>query len=492
MLKWSRTLLEENHHNNEIAIQAPKLQTLETSPTEEVNTDLPTQQLLMKKLLEKENERYTYQTQHEDNKKLKLDLEESQQYAKQLQRVIHYLRERSEESHLEAKQLKEDIQSSHEAISTLSDECATAKAEINRLKQQLAEEQEKRQEACEEVQSLQLQFKNLKNAVFNSKKDLLSSNQLAEDLRIQNAKYDKALQERDRGLEALEHEIATIKHSLVRGLREMQALESRCQDAVQNKVSLANKLHLTQQQAEKQKEEFYTLHSQQEHKIEQLNADLSALHQDKQKLEEALNNIKSSYEEREQSIKTAQQHLAKKLKEVSVLSEKNEEQRTLIAELQLSLADCQSRLNSTQNTLELQLQHEKRLHEQTHENLKTAETQVKKWEDKYFQLQDKYQDLEKQNRELKILEEKQNQAQALLNSLGMVMGVTSGHPSPTLALQNSTTSKLPMENTGNRSSLQLKPENTSQDTPASQAPDDKHSLFEMPEPFVRYKQTLFD
>lgn len=420
------------------------------------------------------SENYTYQTQSQDNKKLKSDLEESQQHAKQLQRVIYFLRERSEEAHLEAKQLKEEFQITQETIATLSKECEASKAEINDLQNRLLKEQTNRQEAEEEVKSLQFQFENLKNAVTTAKQELISSNQLAQSLQVQYSKLDQTLQEKDHSLLTLENEIAIIKQNFVKGLREMQALEARYQEAIHDKAALANKLHLVQQHVEKQKEDSQVTLQHHANQIEQLNATLSLLHQEKKLLEETV-------EGRELDTKAAQQHLAKKLKETAILSEKNEEQRSQIIQLQTALADSQSKMYSLQNTFEIQLQHERRLQEQTDDHLKAAELQANKWEGKYFQLQDKYQELEKQNRELKVYEEKQTQAQALLSSLGVVMGISPAPTSPLLAVQNLLDSKT-----------STKPEETPPANSTKQASDDKLSLFEMPEPFVRYKQTLFD
>ncbi len=224
-----------------------------------------------------------------------------------------------------------------------------------------------------------------------------------------------------------------------------------------------------------------------EYKIEQLNAELTSIRQKMHQIEETLNAVKSSYDEREQSFKTAQQHLAKKLKEASILSEKNEEQRNQITELQTALAESQVKIIAAQNTMELMQQHEKRHQEQIQDSLKAAEAQVSKWEGKYFQLQDKFQELEKQNRDLKILEEKQNQVQALLSSLGKVMGVSNTSTASPLAAPYSASSK--QEHIDNKKPLGLALDIQEDLTEGAK---DKHTLFEIPEPFVRYKQTLFD
>ncbi len=199
---------------------------------------------------------------HQQQHQLSLALEESQQQVKQLQRVIYFLRERSEESHLEAKHLKEVFQTAQETISAVSQQYAAVQSENSDLNRMFSEEQKSRQEANEEIHALQHQFENLKNAVFTSKQELVASNQQVENLQQENAHLNHALQERDQCLKALENEIAAVKQTLVRGMREMQGLESRTREAIHDKASLANKLHFVQQIAEKQKGELHALQNQ--------------------------------------------------------------------------------------------------------------------------------------------------------------------------------------------------------------------------------------
>jgi hypothetical protein len=56
----------------------------------------------------------------ENNSRLMESLTNSEQHGKQLERVIQYLRERSEESHLEARHLREELRKSQEIIQRLT------------------------------------------------------------------------------------------------------------------------------------------------------------------------------------------------------------------------------------------------------------------------------------------------------------------------------------------------------------------------------------
>lgn len=135
------------------------------------------------------------------------------------------------------------------------------------------------------------------------------------------------------------------------------------------------------------------------------------------------------FEESESRLKAAQQHLAKKVKEVTLLNEKNEELHAHLTGLQQSLETSNAQIHHLQTHVDLYQKQEKRLQDQLHDALKGTESQVSKWEQKYFHMYDKWQESEARIRELKKYEEKHAQMQALLANLGSVMGpsITSGN-----------------------------------------------------------------
>lgn len=142
------------------------------------------------------------------------ELEESKQHSVQLERVIHFLREKSEESKLELNQFQEEFQNSRSQVEILS--------------QNLAEEIVQRKNAASMLQKAQEQ------------------------------------------------------------------------------------------------------QSQTELQIEELNARLTSLAQEKISLEEQIKAIQEDEDDKESRIRIAQQYLAKKVKEVSLLTEQIDEQNRLI------------------------------------------------------------------------------------------------------------------------------------------------------------------
>jgi len=130
-------------------------------------------------------------------------------------------------------------------------------------------------------------------------------------------------------------------------------------------------------------------------------------------------------EDSEVNLKTAQQHLAKKVKESTMLLEQTEEQQVSLKEYLQDRESNQSQICTLQTNLEGLQKREEKLQEQLQEALKSTESQVAKWEKKYFEMYDKWQASENQILELKKLEEKHAQMQKLLSSLGSYMGSTS-------------------------------------------------------------------
>lgn len=362
-----------------------------------------------------------YQT---ENKILTLSIEESQQHAKQLQRVIYFLREKSEEARLEVNQFKEDLEEAHQTIATLSQQHQIAKEEAANLNLHLEEKQNSLQDAQDEITALQHQFEHLKNMVATTRQQLNISEQ---------------------------------------------------------------SLSAASQQAEQQRNENHLLR-------DRLNEALNQYHEAKERND----HLKATCDEHEQNVKMAQQHLGKKIKEAALQAEKNEEQQLLILELQAALADSNVKIETIKHDFESQLLQERNLREQLQNNLKATEAQVSESENKYVQLHSKHQDLERQNTQLKSFEEKQIQLQGLLNNVGLIMG---GSVIPN-SMQQTVSSSHPVKLTFGAAIENVSPAPFSGAVPESREEqntkpllhitEDTHNLFDVPESFVRYKQTLFD
>lgn len=299
---------------------------------------------------------------------------------------------------------------------------------------------------------------------------------LSEEIRLLTAQIDKASQDTVE-LHKYVNQNAHLKEELERVSKQLECAFGERQIA----ETQVEQLSLDLKEKEGELDGFYL--------------QISTLLQEKQQIEQTLSSIQSEQEENEGRVRTAQQHLAKKMRETALLNDRIEEQNAELGVLQSRFEEAQLKMAQLQTHIDLQQQQEKQLQEKLHEQIKTAETQIHKWEDKYFHMYDKWQITESSNRELKALEEKYSQMQALVANLGSLLGAPLVGVSVTPV--NVAPVKLSEEPLPKRSAVvvqQPSPEVKAEIRNASQpeALFSDQGLFDRPEPPVRYKQNLFD
>lgn len=321
-----------------------------------------------------EKEQHALADLQDEKKQFESTLTEHQQRIKQFEHVVQFLRTKAETSHLESKQLQDDLKKAHEDAGKFNQLIQAKEERISELQVLLEKEKTDQTDAQQELQTIQQQWKQLQEAVHNA----------------------------------------------------------------QNQVALV-------------KEEE---------------------RQNRQKVVDDLEHAKQALDEKEQSIRLAQQHLAKKLKEMGIMIEKHEEQQRIIQEQQKTLSESKTRINELQARLDGQSDQEKRLREQLQEHAKLGDAAVRKWEEKYFQLYDRFQEVEARNKELRAMEDKYAQVQVVLNNLGALAA-----PQMTPAAIMSRPIEAP----------QPRP------MPIEKAiPTEEHSLFDAPKMGSRFKQNLFE
>lgn len=217
--------------------------------------------------------------------------------------------------------------------------------------------------------------------------------------------------------------------------KKIQILEEKCrlQDTLEGKYEQLKEEHI---QLSKNLEEAIHLRLQAELQLEKIDkwASEQAGHftdkcQEADLLIEERNHLRSDIEhlhellaDAESRLKVAQQHLAKKVKESALLVERVDEQQNNIADYLQFIDTAKTQIAQLQTSIEHYQKQEQKLQEQLHDALKGTEIQVSKWETKYFEMYDKWQESENQIKELKKLEEKHLQMQNLLSNLGNFMG----------------------------------------------------------------------
>lgn len=257
-----------------------------------------------------------------ENAHLKSTLEEAQLHSRQLERVIHFLRERAEESFREAKQLREEFE-------TRKDELHSSSQDQQEIHQQLAI--------------------------------------LSEQLEAERTTNNELLQK-------------------IGELQQQQQQQTRSHD--------------------------------------------------------------SAFEEHEASAKIAQQHIAKKMKEIAGLLEQIDTQKFQLMDLRHALNDAQQQNVMVKQNLEMQLQQERHLHEQLEQRVLIAENQSKKWEEQYNSLYNSWQEGDAEKRSLKGIEERYRQLQGLFMNAQSLLDLSSASSTPLAPASSPTsvTTKIPVQN----------------------------------------------
>jgi chromosome segregation ATPase len=438
----------------------------------------------------------------------------------QLELVLKHQRDRTQEAQLELQPLREDFQRAQEAVSTLTDQLNLAQDHLHEATVEINKVQVERQDAIEELNALKGQFSILKTKILAGQEALKAADQ-------ENRYLDEQLIEKSKLFNQLEIDVDSIKQALTQGLLKTKEIESSYLEVVQEKAALYNKSSQTEHLLEHSKAETNLLQeqlnqalsrekalkeqlSQLEHRIqaktqeaneellmriqdleislqkhhrllhekeleiEDSNTQILQLAQEKLRLEDSQSILTRHQDEQEARLKVAQQHLGKKVKEVALMNEKMDDQKSQITELQASLNLLKVKMSDMQGVFEQQLQQEKKLQEQLHESVRFAEGQVIKWEEKYL----------KSHEKLKILEEKQHQMQSLFASLGNVMGASSlaaQFPAPYPSVKNT----LHLVDT---QSMQNPKEEEAEPPAVSFQP----SLFDIEQPRAKMRQNLFD
>ncbi len=252
-------------------------------------------------------------------------------------------------------------------------------------------------------------------------------NEKIHDLEAKKRELEETIQSKETDLKESLHqrqELQSRVEALAVLLKEKETVQAKCEQleedwkALHEKLDEANeaRIELSAYLADLESEA-----SREQNRVEELERIVLELQQENDKLREETAQSKDLLEESESRLKTAQQHLAKKVKEAALLTHELEEQ-------QIRLSDCLQEIEvrkeeavQLQASLDLHQKDEKKLQEQLHDVLRGAENQIVKWEEKYFQMYDKWQESEKRVENLKRVEEKHLQMQNLLANLGHFM-----------------------------------------------------------------------
>jgi chromosome segregation ATPase len=363
----------------------------------------------------------------------------AQQRIEQLERVIPYLRERTEEANLETEHLREELEQTYNKIKILQTELIGYQNRDKDLQNPLTQSSEKSlpdtlearyAQAVNERLTFEQEIKQLQQQIENQSANLLAFQGQLDELNVQKKQVEATLQNKENTLSEQGEKLSQLSIKLEQFdavVEEKYHLHEKYEQLREEFVQVSNQLEEATEvrlAAESQLEELTLQSKDRTDRLFELETQYNLVEQAKASLQQEAQQLHSLLDESEMRLKVAQQHLAKKVKEVTLLAEKVESQHANIGELQQQMEMAYSQIQHLQANVELYQAQEKKLQEQLHEALKSTEGQVAKWEEKYFKMYDKWQESETRIRELKKFEEKHQQVQSLLANLSSFMGAS--------------------------------------------------------------------
>lgn len=261
-------------------------------------------------------------------------------------------------------------------------------------------------------QSDQLSAMTEKSKEFEQQK-LLTENQLNEKGRLlqESHSHIRELEYRIRGWDEFVQQRNHLQDKYDQLREEWEQVTKKLEEVLESQ-------NLTQVELQQHRD----LVNEQRLSLEEKDHRLFNLNEEREVLLGHVEQLRKLLDDSESRLKVAQQHLAKKVKESSIMTEKMNDQQMQLAEQQQHFETSKGQVHHLQASLELYQRQELKLQEQLHDALKSAESQVSKWEEKYFKMHDRWQEAEKRVRDLLKFEEKYQQMQSLLSNLGVFMG----------------------------------------------------------------------
>lgn len=431
-----------------------------------------------------------------------------------LERVVQFMRSRLEEVQLENEQVLQKFAEIEASKIKLQEECLQAKNAEQKLVEAVQLEKQMKQDLIEEESALKAQLEQLRNALSctsdgeKSHKDALLDAQREIELlkqmmmkSLHEAKEEKLAEDSSyqNQIASLTTELTSTREQLVNLNRALDDQTSLAEGRQKQLSALENNHHLTKEtldgqgrayqelaqfveemkaklvQSEEDKTALSESLIKKEELLHHLSAQVASSTRSLEKMEDATRQHTIEKQEHEADLRQAGAHLAKKMREVALLTEQMQELKIALVNLENELQDAKNSLMETKASLEAETIQKQSLQKQYHENLKAIELQSNKWEEKFFQIQEKWQETEARNRELKRIEERFGKLQNAFNHIGSIIS-----PQASFEVPSAASFDIPPP-AKTFTEMEMEPI-----TAASQAP-----LFEGAAKGSRYKESLF-
>lgn len=354
---------------------------------------------------------------HEEEAKKAIDeLQAVKLKETQLERVIQFLRKRSEEAHLETNQLAQELNQIQETQASLADELKKS-IELNQhLQTELAKEQELRAQTIQETEQKCQEADLIKSTLHSLEAENQSLKKSLEELQDE-------LKKRTEEHFHLNKEYLFLKQAMLREVEDIKSKEQAeknelAQSFNRKEIGYKDQIDNFEKTILALKEEIHQ-HELKELEVQAAFETRTLVLAEQDKLKSALTRLQNEKEELEgdkreleQKLKTAQHHLAKKVRESALIFEKNESEREKIQQLTEELSQAQMKISELKNTLGMEVEHQKRVLEREIELRKSSEAQVQRLEERYFQIHEKWREAASEAKELRKMEEKFHELKA--------------------------------------------------------------------------------
>jgi chromosome segregation ATPase len=458
----------------------------------------------------------------EQKEALQNALKDAQEHSVQLERAVEHLRGKSEEVKLDAKSFQEEFQKAQIHIEELREEGTKYKEQREELQRCLLQSQERNNVIEDEIKHLIVQLEQAKkdfhrqiNTISSQSEKLKETEALLAKATEGREQLQQELTQKSKQLSTIEYELEMMKQTLVKGLKEAKDIKQYYQNLANEKSAALQKTTHMQQHIKELSEEIKrrdkmleevqakfeaanadlseleknllrerALHKEYDHELKVREESLSSFAEQIKVMQSKLKSAEDESQEKEIGIVEAQQQFAKKVREMSQLTEANEDLKRQMTRLQDDLIDAKARASESHSSLEANL-----------EQLRKMQEHVSGTEKKYFRTYERLQEVEAQNKELKKLEQKHHQMQQLLANISSVVGSPVGLTQPYgMIPEGSKPPVAPIADLGKKPEMKMSTETEQKKEKRSSSPQvsEDQSLFDQQNPSPKLKKDLFE
>lgn len=324
-------------------------------------------------------------------------------------------------------------------------ESARFEAERSKLVERLAEELSQIQRQTEVIKELREQVSHYTNLQHKFEEEAAQKHQIeqrlwqveeqlgeahkqlqASDVGSVRAEYEQKFKEEQERHEAL---VAHLNQEILAARAERDKAKGEYSDLTEQFHEALDEKERGLEKSYAKMRELSSRHAEMVEELEKLSQDVEARKEKYVRLEKELAVVqnceqaaKLKCQEHDAEMRQAQAHLAKKVKEATILRDMAERQKEQLAELQGTVNTQKNELERLTSSLNLQQQHEQKMAEMAKERNQAAEALAKEWQDKFLALQQQTQEERTELAALQKIRDEYDQMALTVANLKNILG----------------------------------------------------------------------